>query len=112
MDAALIHGVLAYGAITIEGSLEDGDFHIKGNLTVDDKGERLPIITIHDCFACHASFATDLQRVLLRGLRTMYEHYEPFNHFLKAVETTTTAPMPQVDDSDYSWEKWAKNACS
>ena len=112
MDAALIHGVLAYGAITIEGSLEDGDFHIKGNRTVDDKGERLPIITIHDCFACHASFATDLQRVLLRGLRTMYEHWDPFNHFLNMAESAGPVPTRQVDESDYSWERWAKNAFS
>ena len=112
MDAALIHGVLAYGAITIEGSLEDGDFHIKGNRTVDDEGERLPIITIHDCFACHASFATDLQRVLLRGLRTMYEHWDPFNHFLNMAESAGPVPTRQVDESDYSWERWAKNAFS
>ena len=68
MDAALIHGVLAYGAITIEGSLEDRDFHVKGHLTVDKKGEYLPIITVHDCFACHASFATELQDVAIAGL--------------------------------------------
>ena len=112
MDAALIHGVLAYGAIEIEGSLEDRDFHVKGHLTVDKKGEYLPIITVHDCFACHASFAPELQQVLLRGLRTMYEHYEPFNHFLNMAESTGPVPMPQVDESDYSWEKWAKNAFS
>jgi hypothetical protein len=112
MDAALIHGVLAYGAITIEGSLEDGDFYVKGNQTVDDKGECLPIITVHDCFACHASFATDLQRVLLRGLRTMYEHYEPFYHSLNMVESAGPVPMPRVNESDYSWETWAKNAFS
>jgi len=112
MDAALIHGVLAYGAIEIEGSLEDRDFHVKGHLTVDEKGERLPIVTVHDCFACHAGFAAELQRILLRGLRTMYEHYDPFNHFLNMAESTEPVPMPQVDDSDYSWETWAKNVFS
>jgi len=112
LDAALIHGVLAYGAMTIEGSLEDGDFYIKGTQPVNNKGELLPIITIHDCFACHAHFAPDLQRILLRGLRTMYEHFDPLNQFLKQVESTDTAPMPQVDDSEFQWENWAKNAFS
>jgi len=42
----------------------------------------------------------------------MYEHYEPFNHFLNMAESTGPVPMPQVDESDYSWEKWAKNAFS
>jgi len=112
MDAALIHGVLGFGAIQVEGSLEDGNFHVKAVQTVDQKGNPLPIITIHDCFACHAGFAADLQRILLRGLRTMYEYYEPLNHFLNTAENVGTVPMPQVDDSDYSWETWAKNAFS
>ena len=71
-----------------------------------------PIITIHDCFACHAHFAPDLQRILLRGLRTMYEHFDPLNQFLKQVESTDTVPMPQVDGSEFEWENWAKNAFS
>ena len=100
--------------------LETGEQHVlvpnstllSKSITVDDKGKPLPIITIHDCFACHAWYAEDLQRTLLRGLRTMYEHYEPFNHFLNMVESAGPVPMPQVDDSDYSWEAWAKNAFS
>jgi hypothetical protein len=112
MDAALIHGVLAYGSMEMEGSLAGEDLHIKGHLVVNEKGESLPIITIHDCFACHAGFAPDLQKILLRGLRSMYEYYEPFHHFLNTVENTGPIPMPRIDNSDYSWEQWAKNAFS
>ena len=112
LDAALIQGVLTFGAITTEGSFEDDDFHVTSRLMVDQRGKPLPIIIIHDCFACHASFAPDLQKVLLRGLRVMYEYFDPLNQFLKQVETTTTVPTPQVDDSEFEWENWAKNAFS
>jgi len=112
MDAALIHGVLADGEMSSKGSFEDGNFQITSRVLVDREGEPFPIITIHDCFACHASWAAELQGILLRGLRTMYEHYEPFNHFLNMVESVGPVPRPQADESDYSWEKWAKNAFS
>jgi len=86
--------------------------HIKGVVTVDQRGNPLPIITIHDCFACHAGFAGALQVVLLRGLRAMYEHYDPFNQFLDMAESTGSAPMRQLDEGNFEWQKWAKNAFS
>ena len=73
---------------------------------VDAEKNRFPIITIHDCFACHASVAPEMQRMLLNGLAAMYRELDPLNLFLSHVESTEL----KLQDRATEWENWAKNA--
>ncbi len=73
---------------------------------VDEQKNRFPIITIHDCFACHASVAPEMQRMLLNGLASMYRELDPLNIFLSTVENTELESRNQ----DTEWENWARNA--
>ena len=112
LDAALIHGVLALGNMTVKtDSDQSGNWptlQLQSQEFVDKEGETFPIITIHDCFACHASVAPNLQKILLRGLAAMYKHFDPLNAFLGMVEGDGN----YFKDRDISWEQWAKNAFS
>ena len=108
LDAALIHGVLALGMMTIDSNWGSGGdtVGIAKKELADTEGNPFPIITIHDCFACHASLAPVMQKMLLNGLATMYREFDPLNLFLWAVEGSGFRPQ----DRDTSWKNWARNA--
>jgi hypothetical protein len=106
LDAALIHGILALGMMTIDRGKDGKTVAMRQQELVDEQKNRFPIITIHDCFACHASVAPEMQRMLLNGLASMYRELDPLNIFLSTVENTELEPRNQATE----WESWARNA--
>ena len=108
LDAALIHGILALGMMTIDSDWKKSGKRLKlgRQELVDAEKNRFPIITIHGCFACHASVAPEMQRMLLNGLAAMYRELDPLNLFLSTLESTEFEPQ----NRETAWESWAKNA--
>ena len=84
MDAALIHAVLCSGRF-----IGRRDKHT-GAVWAEFRGPEdryiYPVVTIHDAFACHAPYASDLKKKLVSGLAELYKHFDP----LKAFESLAT----------------------
>ena len=79
MDAALIHAVLAFGEFSGHLNRETGAVFVD----YPDSTKRIhyPVATCHDAFFCHAPVASHLKGLLEKGLRTLYEDFDPFDAF-------------------------------
>ncbi len=79
MDAALIHGVLAFGEFS--GHLDKDTGAVFVDPADPTKSIPYPVATCHDAFFCHAPVASHLKGKLEKGLRTLYEDFDPFDAF-------------------------------
>jgi hypothetical protein len=79
MDAALIHGVLAFGEFS--GHLDKDTGAVFVDYPDSSKRVHYPVATCHDAFFCHAPMASHLKGLLQKGLSTLYEDFDPFDAF-------------------------------
>ena len=79
MDAALIHGVLAYGEFS--GHLDKDTGAVAVDYPDSTKRIHYPVATCHDAFFCHAPMVSHLKGLLEKGLRTLYEDFDPLDAF-------------------------------
>ena len=77
MDAALIHGVVAYGRFK---EIREGD-----DLVMEHDAKDwiwYPLATCHDAFFCLAPHVEDLKQRLEEGLFNLYEVFDPLKSFV------------------------------
>ncbi len=94
-------GITAGFAVGMFGSLkfnsEDGSDYIP-----------YPVITIHDAFACHASYCEDLNQKLRDNLQALYRDFDPFQAFRDQTEGGEFDPIQRPEN----WVNPGKNAFS
>ena len=95
MDAALIHGVLAFGEFT--GHLDKDTGAVWVEFPGPTKSIPYPVATCHDAFFCHAPVASHLKGLLEKGLRTLYEDFDPFDAFHH---------QNMKEAGEYDWAEW------
>ena len=95
MDAALIHGVLAVGEFT--GHLDKDTGAVWVEFPGPTKSIPYPVATCHDAFFCHAPMASHLKGLLEKGLRTLYEDFDPFDAFHH---------QNMKEAGEYDWAEW------
>jgi len=95
MDAALIHGVLAFGEFS--GHLDKDTGAVFLDYPDATKSIWYPVATCHDAFFCHAPMASHLKGLLEKGLRTLYEDFDPFDAFHH---------QNMKDPDESGWAEW------